>query len=487
MPEYLQERTANQTRLAFSGEPTKKTMKQKILQTVFAVKRDSVGRRAAGRRAVGRRSCGAGLGGRWLGGSLALPRLDRASVLASHAFGRANVLGRARFLPSLIVASLVLLLCASAQAQIVTGSNGSDGALDFSGITVTTNIVINMADHPTGIYQYTYVNIPTNVTLSFIPNANNTPVYWLVQSNVVISGTVDVSGQSYNNSDGGIGGPGGYRGGGGGPPATGGEGSGGGVAGTSGTPGGNASFGTPGITNADLIPPGKTYGNVFCLPLVGGSGGGGAPQGYIGFSIGGSGGGGAILIAANTTITLSGTILARPGLGCSASGSGGAIRLVATRIAGSGSISTTQNGTCNSAVGGSGYVRFDTYENNFSGPISGVFTAGFQPIIFPTVGQWQLTVTSVGGVSVSASPTGQMATPDAVLSAQQDNPIPIVVSCANLPLHSLITVSVKPANGAAVSATGYNDTGTQTSSAATISLNIPRGGGLIYATAATGN
>ena len=39
-------------------------------------------------------------------------------------------------------------------AQVNSGSNGSDGAFN-----PTTNIVINMADHPTGIYQYTSVNI----------------------------------------------------------------------------------------------------------------------------------------------------------------------------------------------------------------------------------------------------------------------------------------------------------------------------------------
>ncbi len=85
---------------------------------------------------------------------------------------------------------------------------------------------------------------------------------------------------------------------------------------------------------------------------------------------------------------------------------------------------------------------------------------------------------------MSASPTGALSTPDAVLSAQQNNPIPVVVSCANLPLNTQITVSVKPANGAAVTATGYNTTGTLSSSTATISIVMPRGGGLIYATAA---
>jgi hypothetical protein len=42
-------------------------------------------------------------------------------------------------------------------------------------------------------------------------------------------------------------------------------------------------------------------------------------------------------------------------------------------------------------------------------------------------------------------------------------------------------------SGSSVSAVGHNNTGTLASSSATISISIPRGGGLIYATAATGN
>lgn len=133
-------------------------------------------------------------------------------------------------------------------------------------------------------------------------------------------------------------------------------------------------------------------------------------------------------------------------------------------------------------------MRFDTYENDFGGSFSPytVFSQGFQPIIIPSAGQLpQLTVTSVGGVPVSASPTGALSTPDAVLSAQQANPIPIVVRCSNLPLNTAITVSVKPMNGSPVSAVGFNNTGTVSSSTATVLVNMPRGGGLIYATAAT--
>src|ERR1035437_152193 len=102
------------------------------------------------------------------------------------------------------VTVLVAGLPAGGWAQVNTGSNGSDGA--FNPITST---IINMANHPTGIYQYTSVNIPSGVTVTFTPNANNTPVIWLVQSNVLINGTVDVSGQGgdFQPGTGGIGGP----------------------------------------------------------------------------------------------------------------------------------------------------------------------------------------------------------------------------------------------------------------------------------------
>ena len=133
-------------------------------------------------------------------------------------------------------------------------------------------------------------------------------------------------------------------------------------------------------------------------------------------------------------------------------------------------------------------MRIDSYENDFTGSINGLSSVGFQPIIIPATGQLpSLTVTSVAGVPVFPSPTGVLSTPDAVLSAQQNNPIPIVVQCSNLPLNSQITVSVKPMNGSPVSAIGYNNTGSLASSTATVSLNMPRGGGLIYASAATGN
>jgi hypothetical protein len=185
-----------------------------------------------------------------------------------------------------------------------------------------------------------------------------------------------------------------------------------------------------------------------------------------------------------------------PYAGGGGAGSGGAVRLVATSLIGNGSISVGGGVTSDSSFwggpyvlngAGSGRVRIDVLQSSFSGSVGGVFTQGFQPIILSAGQASQLTVASVGGVPVSASPTGVLTTPDAVLSSQQDNPIPVVVNCANLPLNTLITVSVKPANGASVSATGYNNAGTQASSTATIPIIIPRGGGLIYASAANSN
>lgn len=398
----------------------------------------------------------------------------------------------------------LVMLCGVSSAQVNTGSDGHDGAFN-----PTANIVINMASHPDGIYQYTSVNIPTNVTVTFIPNVKNTPVVWLVQGSVVIKGVVDVSGMNGTQGNGssfgglgGLGGPGGYRGGSGGASVTSGQGPGmgsGSGANNSGGFGANASYGSLGNLISGNCPPGSTYGNSFLVPLLGGSGGGGATV-YGGQ--GGGGGGGAILVAASEAISMIGTIMANGGKGVSqgspsgGGGSGGAVRLIASLISGSGVISAS-GGTgpdtppvsgswWYAGYGGSGRVRFDTFENSFSGGISGVFSQGFQPVIIPSAGQLpQLTVTSVAGVPVSASPTGTLSTPDAVVSAQQGNPIPIVVQCANLALNTPITVSIKAMNGSAVSAIGYNNSGTLAASTATVTVNLPRGGGLIYAIAAT--
>ena len=51
-----------------------------------------------------------------------------------------------------------ILLPLAGFAQVNSGSDGHDGALN-----PTSNLVIDMADHPDGIYHYTSVNIPAGV------------------------------------------------------------------------------------------------------------------------------------------------------------------------------------------------------------------------------------------------------------------------------------------------------------------------------------
>jgi hypothetical protein len=151
--------------------------------------------------------------------------------------------------------------------QVNSGSDGSDGALNVT----NGNFIINMADHPTGVYKYTSVYIGASIT--FIPNANNTPVVWLVQSNVVIDGTVDINGHDVESATSGTSGPGGGAGGTGGSNPSAGQGLGGGSAGGY---GGNASFGSLGSQELGYQSlPGSIYGNSFLIPLLGGSGGGG--------------------------------------------------------------------------------------------------------------------------------------------------------------------------------------------------------------------
>ena len=447
----------------------------------------------------------------------------RTRSTASHFFGDRSGPRWNASLPLVFCAALLAVwLPARGQAQVNTGSTGSDGAFN-----PTTNIVINMADHPTGIYQYTSVNISNGVTVTFIPNANNAPVTWLVQGDCTVAGTVSVSGADTSGAvAGGQGGPGGWRAGNAALSSTSlpgpGVGPGGGSVGTDTSfYGGNASFGTVGGWNTNNVqnsgwqyeypqfPPGPVYGSVFEVPLVGGSGGSG------GRDFGGGGGGGAILIAASGTVTVSGSILAKGGsggywyyvpgygsycCGTAGAGSGGAIRLVATGICGSGTLDTSggqayygEYSTGYSSVNyfdnaGSGRIRLDGLSITFNGPTTGVITTGFQPIIVPLSNQIaSLSVSSIGAVAVSANPSGILVTPDAIISGQQPNPMPIVVQCSNLPLNTPITVTVKPANGSSISAVGYNNTGTLASSTATILLNMPRGGGIIYATTAMGN
>jgi hypothetical protein len=258
--------------------------------------------------------------------------------------------------------------------------NGSTGALGDVVIDADTTVPLP----PDGILHYRSLRVNAGRTLRFARNEHNTPVYVLSQGDVVIAGTIDVSGEQApdNSPSGGEGGPGGFDGGKRGfaemPPGAGyGPGAGKGGSESSNSPGGpgSGSYGSMGHDFGNTNR-GSIYGSKLLIPLVGGSGGGGS-AGTPGR--GGGGGGGAILISSNTRLELTGRVLARggfasPGVGGNG-GSGGAVRLVAPVVAGNGTVDVTTF----AGFAGSGRIRVDTVDRR-------QFSLTFNPLASLSVG-----------------------------------------------------------------------------------------------------
>jgi hypothetical protein len=273
-------------------------------------------------------------------------------------------------------------------------------------------------------------------------------------------------------------GPGGFAGGAGGihgsPSTAGNPGLGptGGAGGTVSTGHGQAATQTPVATSL--------------VPLIGGSGGGGSTGsdtgcGFRGFGGGGGGGGGALLLAANVQIALESSssidvTAGGGGAGCpysGGSGSSGSVRLAAPTITGSGSLSL-----------GNGIIRLEGNATAFTGSISvqnlrGSVLASPQPAI-PADGVPTLRITSVGGIAVGQSPSGSPSTPDVTFQSAPSGPVTIDLAGANIPVGSVVSVRASPLVGAQT-ATTSTLTGSPQSSAASASLTIPAGAGVITA------
>ncbi len=345
--------------------------------------------------------------------------------------------------------ALAMLLIAAPSWAFNSGSTGADGALNPA---VNTEIQLP----PSGILNYSSINIPAGVTVTFKKNAANTPVYLLVSGAATIAGVIDVGGRGSKDSgtygdgnladDGipGVGGPGGFDGGRGGRDdlalnpeivrGGAGLGPGGGAGSADGADGRCLTtgryfnyFGLGGAYGAKgsnfyyevycgtspalqaIDATAKPYGSVSLQPLIGGSGGGGGRGGTNYAGSGGAGGGGAILIAVSGTLTLSsgGQILAwggtaggTNGLGRGyegAGGSGGAIRLIATLFTGSGTLYAT---------GGCSFAQSTTLVNCGSG-------SGYDNQLGGSVGRIRVEADSVT-YSGTANPPYVADTPSAV-------------------------------------------------------------------------
>ena len=357
---------------------------------------------------------------------------------------------------------LCLALAAVAtHAQIAIPSDGSDGALN-----VTSSVQIDLSQAVTGtwsddntanagkgifdpvkraiIFKYSSVNISSSRTVTFKNHPSRAPVVWLVQGDVTITGTLNLSGSStvFGNMLAEPG-PGGFRGG-----ALGSLGSGSGL----------------GVGGGLVSPnPGQfasVYGNPALVPLIGGSGG---------FS--GGAGGGAILIAAAGMIQVAGTINSLGGgVGGSAQGlgSGGGVRLVANTLSGAGTINT----------GNDGRIRL---EANVAGgtvvtlPQTVLVPPAVPPTIWPGNDAPTVKVVAVDDSSAPAVPTAPLdLTADIGISTS--GATVVTIQTTNFPTTGLVQVRSAPKFGAAaVWTTAVYQSGDANSATWTATISFPSG------------
>ena len=313
------------------------------------------------------------------------------------------------------------------------------GGADWS-LSSDDRPVFDMTEKADGIWNFTTITVPSDVTVTFIKNANNTPVRWLASGNVTINGTLELNGErgrsgvpSPGNEA--LGGPGGFAGGLGGFDS---NSTGGIFEGSAGQGPGGGTAGETQSQRGNHATYAGTYGNDFIQPLLGGSGGGGGASSPGRDGGNGGGGGGAILVSSSKDITINGIIRANGGAdwGNASSGgygSGGAIRLIGDRILGDGELQATGNN-------GDGRIRLEAFFPSFSGTVnprparSGpVATQAFDNLS-------SLRVTSVAGENVLQPPSGSSVNPDVIFSAAGE--VTVVVSSTGIPVGTPIRLRI---------------------------------------------
>lgn len=440
--------------------------------------------------------------------------------------------------PQAFMAALALAFAATGGHAFNSGSTGADGALNP---TVNTEIQLP----PSGVLNYTTINIPAGVTVRFKRNAMNTPVYLLASGNVTIAGTIDINGRTAaatgTAGDGvvaddgvpGEGGPGGYDGGRGGrddlalSPAVirGGAGLGpggglGGVEGADGCGSDNRQYryigGSAGYAQAAIEQyyfqggyyqwcgaspaPGKAYGSAILQPLIGGSGGGGGRGGANFPGSGGGGGGGALLIASSGTVTLTGSIAASGGYGGAVAGtnsggsggggSGGAVRIVATSMTGAGSIAAQY--ACPQSVTGAINTSMNcTYYRSSVGRIrieaetitySGATTPPYTTDVPGPVFLASMPSLRIATVAGVAVPASPTGNADVTLPANVANPVTVTFETVNVPTGNTILFKLIPAYGTPTEVLSAAIAGTTAAGTASISVNLPQGPSTLQAT-----
>ncbi|HEV3470630.1 MAG TPA: hypothetical protein VG148_15005, partial [Pyrinomonadaceae bacterium] len=212
----------------------------------------------------------------------------------------------------------------------------------------------------------------------------------------------------------------------------------------------------------------------------------------------GGGGGGAIVIASSGAIVLTGQIHARGGAGAVSAGgggggAGGSVRLVANTISGTGFIfasggaaggsSSSSSGT--GGAGAPGFIRAEAYDYGAFNPnTSPNFVSFALPHPVAPASPPGLRIASVAGVTAPAAPLGSLhGVPDIVVPTTQANPVTVALEGVNVPVGTVVTVTLTPAQGARTTAQSTALAGTEASSTATASVSLPAGMSVISATA----
>ena len=348
-----------------------------------------------------------------------------------------------------------------------SGSSGADGDLILSCAVEGIETVIDVG--ASGVMNYNSINIGSGCILKFSPTGNgpghkSNPVRLLVSGDVVIEGTIDLTGTNGNvgisnySVVGGIGGPGGYNGGNSGMAWLSSQ------AGYG--PGGGAGVNVSATGNCGNAGSAGTFTPVIheprLQPLVGGSGGGGGCHDNGHYSVSsGAGGGGALLIAATGSITLNGTISTAGGYtsgnAAGGSGSAGMIHLIANAVDGSGSVNA---------------IKTIIESNNGTTTLSSVFGLrydyGLERLTLDLAQTPSLTIATVGGVDTSTTNQVELGASGSTT---------IAVSSSGIPEGAEVTLSVSGNLVARTTATGLLDANGDTS----MVISIPSGISVITA------
>jgi hypothetical protein len=453
-----------------------------------------------------------------------------------------------QILKTVVIFGVASAFSAVAFGQFTSGSTGADGAYlaDTSGdfdpnnlkatcSTCTANNVVNAAGD--NVFNFTTITVNSNVTIRIrASKVRNMPVVWLATGNVTLNGTLNLTGdpgytlnaadqsQIIQNRRPAEPGAGGYYGGlgsrgGVGPEA--GAGPGGGIAGqnvaNSGPPFNGLCYGGAAVAYTAVYPPqagsagqyynpsplSQPYGNIYLVPLYGGSGGGGGwGTNANGQDVGGGGGGGggAIRIVSTTQITVAGGGINTNGGNAGqitndatycygGPGAGGAIHLIAPTITGAGTLNISSGGFAapfNEAGAVDGYVRFNVSNYTYTGSINGVctganctantFNNAFVGPLYnvptnSTLAQPSIQITQVNGVNVPQPPAGQYLNPDVQINT--NNPVTVNIAASNVPVGTVVTLRVTAETAGDTSMQCSPLAGTAASSTASCSATFP--------------